>query len=243
MLTFFNQKYRNFLKERYADVANIEQFNIKIEDILLTCLISKKWLQATCTTSDDHQFGYRCVGDKEELQNRILRASRTALITSIQTTTPLNTYDVVRYAVHCLKMDVTETMDILQLLYKLNFISYPRTKSQNFPDNFNFREILNSMDKYGKYGNAILELSSRESLKYNKGAKPYNCHPAIHHLGKVNKNFKTFNESHRKILDFITEHTLGAFNANVTRPVIMEMTIEDITFTGYICNTAVKNGN
>ncbi|ODS40976.1 DNA topoisomerase I [Candidatus Altiarchaeales archaeon WOR_SM1_SCG] len=116
-----------------------------------------------------------------------------------------------------LKVDPRKTLEIAQDLYTSGFISYPRTSSQQLPDDINFREILTKLSKNENYEHLCEMLLSKEKLAPNNGKKTDPAHPAIHPTGEKAKGLSAEN---KKIYDLIVHRFLAAFGDFATRETV-----------------------
>ena len=91
-----------------------------------------------------------------------------------------------------LTIDPRRTLEIAQSLYTNAIISYPRTSSQQIPDDIDSLAIVESIKKQKKYekpAQAVLDGKNKIPIK---GKKDDPAHPAIHptgeHPGKIGKD-------------------------------------------------------
>lgn len=72
----------------------------------------------------------------------------------------LNTVKLLKVGSQSFGLSAFETMKIAEHLYLRGFTTYPRTESTTFSDNFNFKEVLNSLKEspdFGAYSQKLLK--------------------------------------------------------------------------------------
>lgn len=122
---------------------------------------------------------------------------------------PLTTVELQRRASKYLKIDPSTTMSIAEHLYSKGYISYPRTETDSYPSNFDYRSIVNSLKK--SEDSAISNYSSNfEFDDPRSGSHSDNAHPPIYPI-KVPHNLK---EDEAKIFNFIARHFLASISKN-----------------------------
>jgi DNA topoisomerase I len=101
------------------------------------------------------------------------------------------------------------TSDILQHLYIMALISYPRTSSQKLPPSINYRNILNKLAKTPRYAKQTIELLNQTALKPNEGKKIDLAHPAIYPTGNLpGKNLST---AEHNMFDLVVKRFFAVF--------------------------------
>ena len=127
----------------------------------------------------------------------------------------------------CLRISPKETLSIAQELYIAGLISYPRTSSQQLPDNIGFKKILEQLSKNGKYKQLCDKLLSKTTLKPNNGKKTDPAHPAIYPTG-IQAEVK---ERKLKVYDLIVKRFMATFAEDATRETnTITITVEDENF-------------
>ncbi|MCD4815800.1 MAG: DNA topoisomerase, partial [Methanosarcinales archaeon] len=139
---------------------------------------------------------------------------------------PLNTTEFLKRASKFLGMSPEQSLEIAEQLYLSGFISYPRTETNRYADDFEFKPILVSFTK-GVYAEYALSILSGEITSIN-GKKDGHDHPPIHPVHYVSKTDieKAIALSNAwKIYDLIVRH----FLANLMQPALFEKTRLEIT--------------
>ncbi len=97
--------------------------------------------------------------------------------------TPFDLTTLQTEAYKTLKIPPKVTLEMAQELYIAGLISYPRTSSQQLPENIGYKKILSSLKANGNYRQLAEKLLSKEKLKPNNGKKTDPAHPAIYPTG------------------------------------------------------------
>ncbi|MBD3262284.1 MAG: DNA topoisomerase I, partial [Candidatus Altiarchaeales archaeon] len=82
------------------------------------------------------------------------------------------------------KIPPSDTLKIAQELYTNALISYPRTSSQQIPQEINLKEILERLHIQAYYRDIVEELLAKDKLTPANGKKTDPAHPAIHPTGE-----------------------------------------------------------
>ena len=153
-------------------------------------------------------------------------AKKTVKEAAINPPYPLNTTEFLKRASKFLGMSPEQSLEIAEQLYLSGFISYPRTETNRYADDFEFKPILVSFTK-GVYAEYALSILSGEITSKN-GKKDGHDHPPIHPVHYVSKTDieKAIGLSNAwKIYDLIVRH----FLANLMQPALFEKTRLEIT--------------
>jgi DNA topoisomerase-3 len=70
----------------------------------------------------------------------------------------LNTVKLLKIGSQSFGLSAFDTMKIAEHLYLRGFTTYPRTESTTFSNNFNFKEVLNSLKDHDKFGDYTKDL-------------------------------------------------------------------------------------
>ena len=116
-----------------------------------------------------------------------------------------------------LGIDPRRTLEIAQNLYTNAFISYPRTSSQQIPDDIDCRKIVSQLQSQAEYKELCGTLLAKKDLKPAKGEKTDHAHPAIHPTGEAPTHLDEYN---RKIYDLIVRRFLAAFGDDAVRQTV-----------------------
>ncbi|MBU0756717.1 MAG: DNA topoisomerase I [Nanoarchaeota archaeon] len=115
-----------------------------------------------------------------------------------------------------------DTLAIAQTLYTDGLTSYPRTSSQQYPKDLDFKKILTSLQKLAEYKSQTSYILGKKTLKPNQGQKTDPAHPAIYPTGSLPKKLEGRD---MKIFDLIVKRFFAVFGEPATRETIT-LTIE-----------------
>jgi DNA topoisomerase-3 len=121
---------------------------------------------------------------------------------------PLNTVALLRAASSGLGLGPQTAMRIAEQLYLQGYISYPRTETTSYPNDFDFKTILRQLSynsSWGSYSNSLIE-------NYNKGKKGVDVgdHPPITPMR--NAEHGELSGDSWKMYDYITRSFLGSIS-------------------------------
>jgi len=136
-------------------------------------------------------------------------------------------------------IDPRETLQVAQDLYTNAYISYPRTSSQQIPDDIDCRKIIDSLSRQEEYGGLCGQLLAGKKLTPAKGGKTDPAHPAIHPTGEAPSRLDVH---HRKVYDLVVRRFLAAFGEDAVRQTVtvrLDNNREPFTAKG---NTTVERG-
>ncbi len=108
-----------------------------------------------------------------------------------------------------------QTLNIAQNLYTSAYISYPRTSSEKFPPQINYRQILEALSKIKKYEKLCKTLLSLPQLKPVEGKRTDPAHEAIHPTVEPPK--KKLKGPRQKIYDLICRRFFTHFAQEAIR--------------------------
>ncbi|ODS39109.1 MAG: DNA topoisomerase I [Candidatus Altiarchaeales archaeon WOR_SM1_86-2] len=166
--------------------------------------------------------------DKKEVEEIRGRCGNTAVVKDIKKKKniikPPHPFDLTTLQTEAYKtlgMHPRKTLEIAQDLYTSGVISYPRTSSQQLPDEINFIEILEKLSMIEDYSRlyTILKNKIKEGkLKPNNGKKKDPAHPAIHPTGEKPDWLEIkATQYHKKIYDLVTKRFFATFGDNAVR--------------------------
>jgi len=117
-----------------------------------------------------------------------------------------------------------ETLSIAQSLYLSGLISYPRTSSQQLPENIGYEKILKALSKKYKLASSLLK---KKDLTPNDGKKTDPAHPAIYPTG----SFADLDGREQKVYDLIVKRFLATFADSAVRETVkIEINLSDELF-------------
>lgn len=138
---------------------------------------------------------------------------------------PLNTVALQTAASKYLKIDSKTSMDVAEKLYQQGLISYPRTETNEYPNNgsINLKEIVGALAgtsnggfndwDWGNYASKLLSANTFEWPR--KGTKNDKAHPPIYPLKLVkSSDLKTATEA--KVYEYIVRSFLASVSRNAT---------------------------
>lgn len=102
----------------------------------------------------------------------------------------------------------SRTLDLAQSLYLNSAISYPRTSSEQLPDNLDLKAILIGLSSMKTYADMAVTIL-KGPLKPIQGKKTDPAHPAIHPTGE--KPTKKLTPSEQKLYDLIVRRFFSVF--------------------------------
>ena len=119
-------------------------------------------------------------------------------------------------AYRTLKYQPKRTLSLAQDLYIAGLISYPRTSSQQLPEEIGYRKILERLSHQHFYKELAHKLLSRGVLKPNNGKKKDPAHPAIHPTGNITE----IDGPKSRLYDLIVRRFLATFATPAKRETV-----------------------
>lgn len=95
-----------------------------------------------------HEAHFTTKEEAQEVISDVLKATSLKVVEVkkvrkvVKKPLPMNTVDLLREASSRFNFNATKTMRIAKTLYSRGFISYPRTESRKYSENFEFEEVL-----------------------------------------------------------------------------------------------------
>ncbi|XP_064634025.1 DNA topoisomerase 3-alpha-like [Lineus longissimus] len=132
--------------------------------------------------------------------------------------TALDTVELEKLASRKLRISAKETMKIAEKLYTSGFISYPRTETNIFPEDFNLPGLVQNQvqdPNWGAFAARVLE----QGPNPRNGKKSDQAHPPIHPTKYTNN----LHGNEAKVYEFIVRHFLACLSQDAQG---METTIE-----------------
>ncbi|MFT4282966.1 MAG: DNA topoisomerase I [Candidatus Woesearchaeota archaeon] len=127
------------------------------------------------------------------------------------------------------KISPKRTLQIAQDLYLKGLTSYPRTSSQQLPEELGFKKILSGLAKNSIYAKLISKLPSK--LKPNNGKKTDPAHPAIYPTGNIGK----LEGQNLKVYDLIVKRFFATFSTDAVKEsmkVVLDLDCEKFNAKG-----------
>ena len=138
-----------------------------------------------------------------------------------------------------LSVDPRRTLEIAQDLYTSAYISYPRTSSQQIPQDIDCRKIIDSIRRQSAYENLCKELLEKKTLTPRNGEKKDPAHPAIHPTGEIPEKLEAY---HAKIYDLIVRRFLATFGEDAVRQTITVQLDNNTELFNFKGTTTVEKG-
>ncbi|XP_035229457.1 DNA topoisomerase 3-beta-1-like, partial [Stegodyphus dumicola] len=144
---------------------------------------------------------------------QIIKQKTEAVVTNVsqkekakQRPLALNTVELMRVASSGLNMGPHHAMMIAEKLYTQGYISYPRTETTNYPENFDLRGTLQLQSRSSDWGNEVQELLGGTMIRPRKGHDAGD-HPPITPMKLANRN--ELDSDSWKIYDYVVRHFIA----------------------------------
>jgi len=121
---------------------------------------------------------------------------------------PLTTIDLIKLGSKFLKISSDEIMTIAESLYNRGFISYPRTETDQFKDDFDLNSLIKLQTNNNNWGDYAQSLLQGKFVKPRKGKSNDQAHPPIHPTKPMSES-DNFNVKEKKVYEFITRRFLA----------------------------------
>jgi len=144
----------------------------------------------------------------------------------------LNTVELMRVASSGLGMGPHYAMQLAERLYTQGYISYPRTESTQYANNFDLKEVLHQQKNSPHWGEDVRALLTRGVNKARKGHDAGD-HPPITPMRAASRD--TMDSDAWKIYDYVTRHFIGTVSYNCkyeTTTASVKIGEEGFSFTG-----------
>ncbi|MHA1194127.1 MAG: DNA topoisomerase [Promethearchaeota archaeon] len=130
---------------------------------------------------------------------------------------PLNTSKALILLTKTLKISANIALKTMSSLYLNKLISYPRTDSDIYKNNFDHLKILNKVIPHSQYGKYTSKLFKAKRFNPTRGKKDEGDHPPITPIECVELTASIFeNDLQKKVYDLLTRHYLALFGENAT---------------------------
>lgn len=155
------------------------------------------------------------VFDKEVVQMFLgmIKAADSARVTDVvkkEKTKPrpqaLNTVEMLRIASSSLGMSPHHTMQVAERLYTQGYISYPRTETTHYPENFDLMGTLRQQTNNSSWGPFVKELLKQGNQKPRKGVDAGD-HPPITPMKGASES--ELGHEAWKLYEYITQHFIA----------------------------------
>ncbi len=133
----------------------------------------------------------------------------------------MTTVDLQKGATKYLKLSSAEAMkvtsewnlthfQIAEKLYQEGYISYPRTETAHFADNFDLHTLISTQHSHHIWGHYAVSLSEGRFEKPRKGKGDDQSHPPIHPI----KSGQHLQGREAQIYEFVSRHFLACCSRN-----------------------------
>jgi DNA topoisomerase-3 len=122
----------------------------------------------------------------------------------------LNTVELLRSASSSMGIGPHQTMQVAERLYTQGYISYPRTETTRYSEEFPFKTILDSLKGSREWGDHITELF-RSRINCPRTGKDHGDHPPIHPLKLATRNDLGDRDSWA-IYEYVCRHFLATIS-------------------------------
>ncbi len=147
---------------------------------------------------------------KNEKLARIINQSRKKFIK--HPPPPLNTSKALMLLTKNLRISANVALKVMNDLYLNKIITYPRTDSDIYKENFNHKSLIKNFTNHSKYGNYASNLVTKNKFRATRGKKDAGDHPPITPLESLELNSSKFkNNLQVKVYNLISRHYLALF--------------------------------
>ncbi|TRM65226.1 DNA topoisomerase [Schizophyllum amplum] len=146
------------------------------------------------------------------LYQSVMRDTLTQVTKVVKKTTkkwkplPLTTVELQKAGSRLLRLAPKKVLDIAEKLYQQGFVSYPRTETDQFPNNQDFNALIEKQKADGVWGAFATKLVDQGGFERpRKGKHNDNAHPPIHPTAHANN----LNGDEKRVYEFITRRFLA----------------------------------
>jgi DNA topoisomerase-1 len=146
--------------------------------------------------------------------------------------TPLNTSKALILLTRNLRIPANIALKTMNTLYLNKIISYPRTDSDVYKQDFNHKIILDKFTSHSQFGSYTNGLIRNKRIVPTKGKKDAGDHPPITPLASIEVNSTKFeNDLQKKVYDILARHYLALFGEEATESTqVLNLLIKDEPF-------------
>lgn len=180
------------------------KINVKIEKDLISYDLKWNRKQLFCKISSFALYASVMANQKGSVEDCL------EYETTIEPVLPLTTIELQKKSFDYFKIKSSETMKIAERLYSDGFISYPRTETDIFPDDFDYDKILNELTNYGTFSINAKELLTAKFVA-KRGTHTDNAHQPIYPMALPS----TFSdEKEKQVFELICWNFLACISSN-----------------------------
>ncbi len=157
----------------------------------------------------------------QEIYKKIKDSKEAVIIENLQKQhkkrppAPLNTNKALQLLTKRLRISASNALNTMNDLYLDRIISYPRTESDVYRDNFIHKPLIEDFTIHSLYGKYSKSLIKEGRFTPTKGRKDAGDHPPITPLLNLELNNPKFkSDIHKKVYDILTRHYLALFGNN-----------------------------
>ena len=149
---------------------------------------------------------------------------------------PLNTTQALILLTKNLKINGNIALRTMEALYLNKIISYPRTDSNVYKDDFDHTQYLKNFSSHSKYGHYVSNVFREKRFQPTKGNKDAGDHPPITTLESLELTSPKFeNDLQMKVYDLLARHYLALFGKNAKESkTVLKLVIKAEPFTSKI---------
>ncbi len=130
---------------------------------------------------------------------------------------PLNTSRALVLLTKHLRISANQAFNTMSTLYLNKIISYPRTDSDVYKDDFDHVQFLKKFKSHSQFGNYSSDLLKKNRIKPTKGKKDAGDHPPITPLESLELGSSRFeNNLQEKVYNILARHYLALFGEDST---------------------------
>lgn len=126
---------------------------------------------------------------------------------------PLTTVELQKDCSKFFKISARKSLDAAEKLYQKGFLSYPRTETNKFAANFDFKKILDQLQQNGKFKNDFqqnLQPGSENFSIPRDGKKDDGAHPPIHPIISMSpETFNALTADQKKVYEYVVRRFMA----------------------------------
>uniref|UniRef100_A0A1I8AWP4 DNA topoisomerase n=1 Tax=Meloidogyne hapla TaxID=6305 RepID=A0A1I8AWP4_MELHA len=149
---------------------------------------------------------------------------------------PLDTIQLERLGSRFLRVSAKQILSSAERLYQNGFVSYPRTETNCYSNEFDLSSIVQALTQNNLWGQFATEIQQRGGPRPRNGTKNDQAHPPIHPVKNATRAEITSNEDWN-VYEFICRHFLASVSRDATgneTKVKVELADEIFVTTGLI---------
>ena len=145
---------------------------------------------------------------------------------------PLNTLEMQKRLNRAIRVSPEQIMKLAEELYQAGFISYPRTETDKFPNDFDYRTSIEQLAPHPKFGFHATALGSGRFRQPPGGGHDDKAHPPIYPTKLAsNQDYNTWRNRNPKLID-VYEFVCRHFLASCSLPAVSHKTTVEASMGG-----------